>query len=59
MIALDNQPFSMVQDEGFVRLMKHLKCKYPIPNRCTMSNKIIPNIYEVSRDLIMTMLTNI
>ena len=49
----------MVKEEGFVRLMNHLKSKYPIPNRCTMSNKIIPNMYEVCRDLIMTMLTNI
>jgi hypothetical protein len=33
MIALDIQPFSLVEDAGFVRLLKLLQPKYTIPSR--------------------------
>lgn len=33
MMALDNQPFSMAEDEGFNGLMAHFQPQYAIPNR--------------------------
>ena len=33
MIALDNQPFSLVEDIGFVRLLQVLKPRYTFPSR--------------------------
>ena len=33
MIALDNQPFSLVEDIGFVRLLQVLKPRYTLPSR--------------------------
>ena len=33
MIALDNQPFSITEDDGFIGLMAHLQPRYLIPSR--------------------------
>ena len=33
MIALDNQPFSITEDEGFIALMAHLEPRYIIPSK--------------------------
>ena len=33
MIALDNQPFSLVEDIGFVRLLQVLEPRYSLPSR--------------------------
>jgi len=32
MIALDNQPFSVVKDSGFVRLLKEIELRYTVPS---------------------------
>ena len=45
MIAIDSQPFSIVEDAGFVRLMKHTCPRYIIPSRKYFSEKIIPEMY--------------
>ena len=31
MMALDCQPFSIVEDQGFVRLLNHLQPRYQLP----------------------------
>ncbi len=46
MMALDNQPFVMVEDLGFQRLMKHVAPSYQIPSRFPFSDKVIPNLFE-------------
>ena len=46
MIALDNQPFSIVEDIGFTRLMGYCKPKFKLPSRHYMTNEIIPKIYK-------------
>ncbi|GBP40405.1 Zinc finger BED domain-containing protein 4 [Eumeta japonica] len=45
MIALDNQPISMLENNGFQRLMNILKPKYQIPSRKYMSEVVIPEVY--------------
>jgi hypothetical protein len=47
MIALDIQPFSLVEDEGFVRLIKLLQPKYTIPSRPHFSQKLLPEMYKL------------
>lgn len=46
MMALDLQPYSIVGDKGFVRLIKHLAPNYKIPNRIHFSTKVVPLLYE-------------
>ena len=47
MIAVDLQPFSIVEDTGFVRLMKHTYLRYIVPSRKYFSEKIIPEMYAI------------
>jgi len=42
MIALDNQPFTVVEDEGFVDLLAHLQPKYCLPSRRYFSETMLP-----------------
>lgn len=46
MITIDNQPFSLVNDIGFKRLMKKAQPKYQVPSRNYFSDKIVPDIYR-------------
>lgn len=45
MIAVDSQPFSIVEDPGFQRLMKLVKPCYELPSRKYFTTKIIPAIH--------------
>lgn len=45
MIAADCQPFSVVEDIGFSRLMQKVKPNYTLPSRRYFSEKIVPAIY--------------
>uniref|UniRef100_A0A803TXD9 HAT C-terminal dimerisation domain-containing protein n=1 Tax=Anolis carolinensis TaxID=28377 RepID=A0A803TXD9_ANOCA len=56
MIALDHHPFRLVEQEGFVRLMKRLCPRYKIPSRHTFSRKVIPGLYEGCKERISQML---
>uniref|UniRef100_A0A3Q3FFT6 BED-type domain-containing protein n=1 Tax=Labrus bergylta TaxID=56723 RepID=A0A3Q3FFT6_9LABR len=46
MIALDLQPFSIVEDKGFRQYTKELNPNYVLPSRKTLSNSIIPELYR-------------
>ena len=46
MMALDIQPFSIAEDQGFCNLMKHTSPLYKIPHRTTFSRSVIPDLYE-------------
>lgn len=49
MIAVDFQPFSVVEDCGFKDLVNYLEPKYKIPSRQTFSRRIIPEMFEEKR----------
>ncbi|XP_054085598.1 zinc finger BED domain-containing protein 4-like [Zeugodacus cucurbitae] len=42
----DLQPFSIVEDDGFPEFVKALKPEYQLPSRHSISNTIIPVVYE-------------
>ena len=46
MMALDCQPFSIVQDDGFTRLLKTLEPRYSIPSRQYITETIVPHLKE-------------
>ncbi|KAK7878679.1 hypothetical protein WMY93_030515 [Mugilogobius chulae] len=46
MIALDDQPFSVVEDKGFRQLMDHIEPRYVMPSRHYFSHFGLPELYE-------------
>ena len=46
MMALDCQPFSIVEDQVFVRLLNHLQPRYQLPSRKYFSSTMIPQLYD-------------
>ncbi|XP_047127648.1 zinc finger BED domain-containing protein 4 [Hydra vulgaris] len=59
MMALDSQPFTLVEDTGFNNLMNHLEPRYCMPSRKFFSKTIIPQLYmelnnKISDKLIKT-----
>lgn len=45
MIAVDMQPFGLVEDTGFTRLMKVLEPRYKLPSAMHFSRTVIPDMY--------------
>ena len=45
-MALDCQPFSVVEDQGFVRLLNHLQPHYQLPSRKYFSSTTVPQLYD-------------
>lgn len=45
MIALDMNPFSIVEDCGFKRQIKELEPRYAVPSRIYFSRVVVPDIY--------------
>lgn len=56
MMALDNQPFSIVKDVGFVRVINHLEPRYTIPGRKHFSETRLPAKYEEIATILHTMI---
>ncbi|KAK3888619.1 hypothetical protein Pcinc_007344 [Petrolisthes cinctipes] len=50
MIAKDFQPFSVVEDKGFKNYCLALNPSYVLPARKTLSQKIIPKLYDRQRE---------
>ena len=44
-VALDDQPFSVVEDNGFRRLMAHFEPRYNLPSR--LSDVSLSALYDV------------
>ena len=50
MIALDLQPYSIVEDVGFQRYSRNLEPRYAFPSRRQLSENIIPDMYVKMKD---------
>ena len=50
MIAVDCQPFLIVDDAGFQRLIHSLEPRYKIPSRKYIAENITPTVYEEIRE---------
>ncbi|KAL1278525.1 hypothetical protein QQF64_025198 [Cirrhinus molitorella] len=46
MIAIDLQPYSIVEDTGFNELLHLLEPRYKLPSRRFFANKIIPEMHK-------------
>lgn len=46
MIAMDNQPFSVVNDQGFIELLAHLEPRYLIPSSKYFNEVMLPDVYN-------------
>ena len=46
MICMDIQPFSIVEDDGFIRLISNLEPRYKLPDRKYFSSTLIPQFYK-------------
>ncbi len=46
-IALDDQPFSVVEDVGFCRLIEHIEPRYVMPSRRHFSEVCLPEPFNV------------
>lgn len=58
MICLDNQPYSIVENTGFMRLLYSIVPQYHIPSRKYFTDNVVPDIYNKIRDKISTKLIN-
>lgn len=58
MMALDDQPFSMVEDTGFCRLLYHLEPRFEIPSHRYFPNICLPAKYDIIATTIRTLIDN-
>lgn len=56
MMVLDNQPFLIAEDLGFMRLIKHVAPRYQLPSRHHFSEKVIPNLVKRAEAAVAKML---
>jgi len=52
MISCDNQPFSFVEDIGFVKLMKETEPRYKVSSRNYFQGTLLPSIYQECKEKI-------
>ncbi|XP_053548615.1 zinc finger BED domain-containing protein 4-like [Bombina bombina] len=58
MIALDLQPFSIVNDKGFRNFLKAIDPSYIFPNRKTLSAIVLPQLYDRIKAELMVKVSN-
>ncbi|XP_063227326.1 zinc finger BED domain-containing protein 4-like [Bacillus rossius redtenbacheri] len=46
MVCVDGQPLNLVENRGFKELIEHLEPRFTMPTRKTLSNVIVPAMYE-------------
>lgn len=56
MMALDAEPFALVEREGFSNLLKHIVPRYNLPSRTYFSRTLMPEIYKEIRAQVETKL---
>ena len=56
MIALDSQPFSVVEDLGFIRFVTALEPRYSLPSRQYLTSKVLPKIFEETVESVQQLL---
>ena len=44
-VAIDMQPFSVVEDKGFRRIVNALDPRYTLPSRRTLTRSLLPDLY--------------
>ena len=54
MIAVDVQPYSVVEDVGFKNVLTTLEPRYTVPSRKYFSTKIIPELYDSMRERVQS-----
>ena len=59
MIALDIQPTSIVEDEGFLKFIKAIDTRYEPPSRRTIMRSTLPQRYESIKDSLMSQLGSV
>lgn len=56
MIACDNQPYSFVEDIGFLKLMKEAQPRYKVPTRKYFQYSVLPSMYKECKAKISSLL---
>ena len=51
-VVVDCQPFSIMEDEGFVHQVKELQPCYQIPSRKFFSTTLIPQMFEKCKGIV-------
>ena len=59
MIAVDNQPFMLVEDLGFLRLMNKVCPEYKVPSRHYFSDTVVPELVKRAETAVGTFLENV
>ena len=52
LIAQDMQPISVVENEGFRRLLHVMDPRYQLPSRSTITRALLPQKYEVVKSIV-------
>ncbi|KAJ8886313.1 hypothetical protein PR048_012524, partial [Dryococelus australis] len=52
MICVDNQPFYVIENQGFARIMNVAEPKYKLPTRKHLSKTVVPEMYEKSHSIL-------
>ena len=53
MIALDNHPFTLTEDQGFIELVAHLQPKYLISSRKYFTETMQPTSCKLIQDAVL------
>ena len=59
MMAMDNQPFSITEDQGFIELLAHVQPKYMIPSRRYFSDVMLPKTFKEIKARLLAQLDEI
>lgn len=56
-IAEDMQPFSIVENRGFKKIIRLLDSRYMLPSRRTIGRTLIPNIFESTKSKLFQLIS--